>query len=751
MENSQTSQSFQLDVDKTVALIQPRGQLSSTLKGFEVREQQVTMMRHVVEAYNSEALALIEAGTGTGKSIAYLIPAILWALQWKETTLIATNTIALQEQLIKKDIPMLTKALGVNIKAVLIKGMSNYVCLRKLADTKHEELLMAPEERKDFQRLEAWAGTTHDGSKSSLGVMPSIQLWERVAAESDACSNVQCPFYQECFFFKARRKAEDAQIMVANHHLLFADLAVRGDTENYTSGSILPYYRRIVIDEAHHIEDVATDFFGTQVSKLGILRTLARLASEKQTKSPGKLTVMRDKMQKGTLNINDREVQNIFSRLNFDFPGKARDLQQCINEAFKALSDFVEEEQVDHVKVSSQDSLQSDYKLRLLPRHYLLSSWKMQVLPPTETLIEALKNYVEMLNNLETDVNRLKDTSFQEQSKSVRLEIAALAMRLSNHTAALEKLLIAPASSDKVRWIECSHMKLLANVNVSDAELDLSTAMANYLHSKFATIVMCSATISTNRQFDFIRQRLGITEEKLPNKKVLTAICDSPFNYAKQSMLAIATDMPLPEEANFVSAAAEQIWQVLQVSRGGTFVLFTSYEMMQQCFNILQERLIAERFKAYKQGDLNRSELLSGFKSSSRSVLFGTDSFWEGVDVAGEALRCVIIVKLPFKVPSEPIIQARMEAIRLEGGIPFMDYLLPQAIVKFKQGFGRLIRNKNDRGCIVCLDKRLITKGYGKQILNSLPKCQYSFAPNQEMTEQMRTFYRKTHHLVMQQ
>jgi ATP-dependent DNA helicase DinG len=744
MEGSNSPNIPSLDIPEVLELLGPQSRFRYTIKGFEARQQQADMMRDVLNAYNSDAIALIEAGTGTGKSMAYLIPALLWARRCHERTLIATNTIALQEQLLHKDIPQLTKAMGMEVKVALVKGMGNYLCLRKLADLKFDLAGLPADEVEELQHIEAWASRSAEGSKASMATVPSMATWERVSAESDSCNNVQCPHYQECFFFKARRHAEDAQILIANHHLLFADLAVRADSENYASTAILPFYRRVIIDEAHHLEDVATDFFGVQVSKLAIWRCLFRLGSDKPGKAAGKLLSLRNKLLNSAAATPNREWQLIFTRLNIDLPAAFRDLQQRLNEAFQLLGDFVD-------NLSDGLTRPLGAKLRLLPAHYQSAPWQENVIPAVRALAATLQGYVEMLSNLEGDLKMLPEGPLHEHTKNVRMEIAALGRRLNEHAQALALLVIAPLTSDKVRWIESRSSRGMSNLILVDAELDVSKAMAHSFFDKFPTIVLCSATITANRQFEYIRRRLGIDLQAQQGRQIIAAIYDSPFNYHKQSLLAIPSDMPAPEDGNFANAAAEHIWQILQVTRGGTFVLFTSYDMMQQCSERLAQRFKEGRYNLYQQGEGQRRDLLHNFRGEPRAVLFGTDSFWEGVDVAGEALRCVILVKLPFKVPSEPIIEARMEAIQQRGGIPFIEYQLPQATVKFKQGVGRLIRHRLDRGCIVCLDKRLFTKSYGQQILNSLPPSEHCFAPLSQVIEKMRLFYRRTHHLVMQQ
>ncbi|MBA3603498.1 MAG: DEAD/DEAH box helicase family protein [Parachlamydiaceae bacterium] len=745
-KEAETKSGPQLDAQKVLHLTGSTGIFCRTLKGFEPRKSQQIMMSHVIEAYNDNGIALIEAGTGTGKSLAYLLPAIIWALEHKQRTVVSTHTIALQEQLIQKDIPQIINALNVDIKAVLVKGMSNNLCLRKFQEASDEQLLMSPEEREDFARIEAWAATTTEGSRTSLPMMPSIHTWDRIGAESDNCTHVKCPHYQRCFFFKARNQAEEAQILVVNHHLLFADLSVRAETDNYKGQAILPAYSRIIIDEAHHIEDIATDFFGDQISKLSILRLLGRIASEKQNKAQGRLTSLKEKLHAFFPDASASSVRDLFLRMNLEMVGLRNEVQQCTAETFQILSDFLERQSSN--PANGEESSLGESKMRLLPYLHQDPLWQTHIISSAQRLITSLEKYSRSLSGLEIELQSLNHDTFQEQSKGIRQELVSFAKRLDEQGSLIQKLIITSPEREKVRWIELFRSKLLSNVSVRDADLDVSKAMVDFLFSKFSTLVLCSATLTTNRQFDFIRNRLGIIAKRLSGKKIIESILDSPFNYAKQALLVIPTDLPMPQEAQFIQKATQQIWQAIESSRGAVFVLFTSYTMMQSCHDLIADRLKEHRYSLFKQGDAERQSLLSQFKAAPRAVLFGTDSFWEGIDVAGEALRCVIIVKLPFKVPTEPIIQARTEAILEQGRDPFTEYTLPAAIVKFKQGFGRLIRHVKDRGCIVCLDTRLINKKYGQQFINSLPNCQQSFLPADKLGSRMRDFYRETHYLT---
>lgn len=735
----------EIDSQKALKILQSDGQLSKVIQGFESREQQQQMMVNVIEAYNDNKIALIEAGTGTGKSIAYLIPALLWALQKKEKTVISTHTITLQEQLLLKDIPLISKALGIEVKSVLVKGMRNYVCMRKIEETRSEQLLLPPQEAEEFAKVDAWAHSTRDGSRSSMPFEPSAGTWDRVCAENDTCTKSHCPFFQECHFFKARREAAEAQILIVNHHLLFADLATRAESENYHDPSILPAYTKVILDEAHHIEDIATEYFAQRVNQLDLLRIVGRLAADKGSKSHGKLFQLKEKIvgyfQSKTMPV---EVSNILGVLNIDLPGTRADLLKQITDGFDKFYNFIQVAKIS----TNQEEQAGDNKMRVLPMHYTHTYWIGELKARIGELVKCIHKYAQMIGSLEKSIKAINQDLLNEQTKGIRFEIEALSSRLFDASLVLQEFVEKAPPPNKVRWIEAQLLKSFINVHITDAELDIAKALVNYLFSKFDTVILCSATLATNKQFDYTRKRLGLIQEYIKDKKVTENIYDSPFNYKLQAMLVVPTDIPSPLESSFLQAATEKIWDAVHASQGNAFVLFTSYSMLKTCYQTLLPRFQEHRYPLFKQGDDNRQTLLNKFKDIDKSVLFGTDSFWEGVDVAGDALRCVIIVKLPFKVPTEPIIQARNEAIIAKGGDPFMDYSLPNAIVKFKQGFGRLIRNKNDRGCIICLDTRLLTKRYGQQFLNSLPPCHQAFIPGENLREHMRDFYKKTYHLV---
>ena len=743
--NTDITKQPRLNIEAALSILGPAGPLAGNLKGFESRPEQVAMMRNILDAYNHNQIALIEAGTGTGKSIAYLIPALLWAVQTKERTVISTNTITLQEQLLHKDIPLLTKALNLDVHTVLVKGMHNYICLRKFDEVQQESLLLTPQEVRELEGIDAWKENTQDGSRSSLPFTPTHALWEKLSAESDTCTRNNCPYFQKCHFFKARKDAQEAQILLVNHSLLFSDLALRNDNEAGKDVGILPNYTRIILDEAHNIEHTATEFFASNTSQLDILRLMARLTTEKGGNAQGKLPLLKSKLGKIKIKDHTKTITSIHNRLTLDLPGMRRELLNHAHEVFSAYSRFSKVMQ--NIPEHADDMSVGEKKLRIFAHHHGHRDWKERLIPNVKQLVESIKRYEQGLKALLEDIKQLEG-SVDDQIKGVMFEINALAQRLGACAGSIEDFTLNPITVNAVRWIEVHPLKLMVNISLIDAQLDIAKTLADTLFCKYPTVILCSATLTTNNHFNFIRNRLGLTHEHLKSRVIKEYTYNSPFNFADHAMLVLPTDMPNPTDPQFNAVAAEKIWQAIQASNGNAFVLFTAYTNLKTCFDLLEARLRERGYNPLKQGDDDRLMLINKFKKTDRSVLFGTDSFWEGVDIAGEALRCVIIVKLPFRVPTEPLIQARSEAITARGGDPFMEYSLPQAIVKFKQGFGRLIRNQRDRGCIVCLDNRISTKRYGKSFLDSLPKCQQIFVAGDAMQKAMSDFYRRTHFLT---
>lgn len=734
-----------LAAEAMLKLLDKDGPIGRALPGFEVRLEQKQMMGDVLNAYNGNHIALIEAGTGTGKSMAYLVPALLWAVETGEKTVISTNTIALQEQLLYKDIPFLTQALKVPVKAVLVKGMKNYLCLRKLDEVRDEQMFLTLQESDEFRHIDMWSAKTAEGSRTSLSIVPSHGLWEKVCAESDTCTKQDCPYFSQCFFFKARKEAQEAQLLIVNHHLLFTDLSLRAIADmGRKDPGILPAFTKVILDEAHNVEEIATDYFASHVGEYDLRKTLGRLASEKGgAEGLGRLAALKNALSTHGGKAPTHEIASLIRRLTVDLPGMRTELQQFIHDAFSVLGLFMKMQN----RVHTEEENPGEKKLRILPEHRQQSYWLETVQKHVQALVESLLRYTHSIKGIDQDVGLLKIDKLEEQTKVLRQEILAQCERLNGAAAILDDF-IKHDPAGQVRWIESYSSKGTPLLTLFDAKLDISQALVDHLFQKFSTVVLCSATLSTNRQFYFVRKRLGLMPELLGKRYVKESLYHSPFDFLEQALLITLPDMPAPTEANFLDAAVDRIWLAIEASRGNAFILFTSYSLLSSCYQRLESRLKQQGYSPLMQGQDSRRNLLNRFTATDRSILFGTDSFWEGVDVAGEALRCVIIVKLPFKVPSEPIIQARSELIAEKGGDPFFEYALPMAIVKFKQGFGRLIRKHHDRGCVVCLDSRLIHKRYGNQFLNSLPNCTHQSLSKEQLSTAMQNFYRKTHYLT---
>ncbi len=727
-----------LSAETLVALIQEGGPFSKTLGAYEERVQQQEMLQQVFHAYEAKKVSLIEAGTGTGKSLAYLIPALYWSMIKGERSLISTNTIALQEQLLNKDIPLIIKTLGLDLKVVLVKGMGNYLCIRRLEESRQQLLLFQDDEQNTLEDIATWAETTVEGSISDIPFEPGYKLWSQVQADPEACHHRRCPHFEKCHFFRARQEAKDAHLLIANHHLLFTDLERRRKTENYDDHAVLPIYKQVILDEAHNIEETALEHFAMKGSRWQLIRLLGRLSSGKGDES--KLFFLQKAILQVFKDTRDEKVKSVVDRIEIDLSSQRHRLMTQVQEVYDAFTTFAEQ-------IIGQKRRES--KLRLLPAHFELPYFTEDILPRVKLLNEIMTQYLLSLNSLVADVRNLNHHLIRERTEGHLLDLSSIIKRLGDEMQVLASF-VDPKEvdwADSVRWFDIREHKGLLSVSIVVAFLDISTRLREGLFENFSSVVLCSATLSTNKNFSFIRQRLGIGAEEFTAKAVSEHIYASPFDFQKQAMLLVPSDLPSPSAPSFTADSADLICRLIDACRGNAFVLFTSYHMLNESYQRVTEKL-GKRYTFMKQGDDSRQGLLARFKKTDYSVLFGTDSFWEGVDVVGEALRCVIIAKLPFKVPTEPLQQAQSELLVKAGKDPFMDYSLPNSIMKFKQGFGRLIRNQKDRGCIICLDHRLIFKKYGAQFLNSLPNCNKGFATSDQVCQEMQSFYKRTYHLT---
>lgn len=702
------------DREKLLSLIfSKEGLLGKSLEYFEERKGQQEMAGHILAAYEEKGIALIEAGTGTGKSLAYLFPAVYWALKNQEKTIIATHTIALQEQLLLKDIPFLLSVMDADLKACLVKGMGNYVCLRRLNEHLAQLLLIETEELKQMEAISSFVHRKQEGSFSAFPFPVSPSVKAAVCAESDTCNHVQCPYYKECFFFKERKQALDSQILVVNQHLLLADMQRR--LRNPGQESILPEFQRVIIDEVHHFEQIALESFAQKWDRIDCLRYLARMYSEAHPEK-SRLTLLRH-----SLSTLPQIPPSLLQKLEIDLPAQKRTCQGCLEEASLKLSDFF-------------SLLTQEKKVRITGSTCENPAWKTEVIPSLIRLSDELQKMALMLQSVLKDLEAFKETPIYASLSVHSVEIGAASQKLESMGIFLVDFTKQEPDQKRVRWFEST----ISNTILVDAALDISLLLHEHLFAKLHTSILCSATMATAQSFEFVKKRLGLTKEQ---KRIREEIFESSFDYEKRVLFTVPVDFPMPSSADFLPDCIDAMGRIIEISRGSVFLLFTSYEMLQQCYQALSLTPLKDQYPFLKQGQLPRHLLLETFKNTEGSVLFATDSFWEGVDVPGEALRCVVIAKLPFSVPRDPLYEAYAEELEKEGLDPFLDYAVPQAVIKFKQGFGRLMRNKEDRGCVVCLDHRMVKKGYGKQFLKSLPACKTFFGNKKEMFAQMQIFY----------
>ena len=686
-----------LDAPEIAGILDQDGAVGKALGGFEDRPSQRDMAAYIADTYNDGGVALLEAGTGVGKSFAYLVPALVWARDNSERTVVSTNTINLQEQLVGKDLPILARALATGDHTptfALLKGWRNYLCLARLEQARAvPDSLFEDERASELQRLAEWAAHSTDGSLSDLADEPSDEVWDAVAAESDLCTRLKCPFFDRCFVFRARRAAAEADVVVVNHHLLASDLAVRMASDNWVDAAVLPPYRRLIIDEAHHLEDVSAAHLGAQVSQVGITRLLGRF----------------ERNGRGLLPTLSRELTH---RDDSPLDAKGRDLiQRRLLDALRTARRSSEELFV------LLDRRLTEPVLRLTDDFAKDGVW-------TEGLGVALENVLLAFNQLrdgvESIADRLSLDDRSERGGQLIAEMRAVVRRLETAAGGLTAALKpAPGGPPAVRWIERKGRRA-TNLGLSAVPLDLAPILKDALFDRVETVVLTSATLAAGGEFTFLEERLGL--DLPPSRVVVREVLDSPFDFGAQCVLGIPTDLPEPrdDEAGHDAAVARVLLEVARASDGGVFCLFTSHGALRRTADAVRTD-VGARWPLLVQGEAPRDHLLRRFRESGSAVLLGTDSFWEGVDVPGRALRALILAKLPFKVPSEPLTAARLERLAEKGVDGFTHYLIPHAALKLKQGFGRLIRSRSDVGAVLLLDRRVVTKRYGPLLLEGLP------------------------------
>lgn len=602
--------------------------MAAAISGFAPRQAQQNMAESVNQCLQNADILIAEAGTGVGKTFAYLVPALMSG----QRVIVSTGTRHLQDQLYHRDLPRMQKALGIGLRTALLKGRSNYLCVHRLLQAEHT--VRDTVQLAKLQSIKSWSKLTKSGDIAEMTeVAEGDSVWGHATSTPDNCLAAECPDYQKCHLVKARRHAQEADLVVVNHHLFFADMALKDEG----FGEVLPTADAFIFDEAHQLPDTATRFFGESVSARQLDLLVQDCVSAQINDAPD-MPVVRD---------------------------HAEELKQETRELRMALG----------------SSMRRD-------------SWSMIAQKPD--VKESFAAVERALQQLSEELMELSDRSPDLEKCAARCAMMVKRMQLFQEE-----------EPESILWFD-THQYGFA---IHSTPLEIGEIFAQHMHKFHAAWVFTSATLSVAGSFEHFQQRMGITEAE-------TAAFDSPFDYQRNALLYLPEKMPEPSSYDFVQRLVESSLPVLAASEGRAFILFTSHRALQQAAGLLEKKIDHPLFV---QGDMPRSQLLDEFRSSGNGVLLGTSSFWEGVDIRGEALSCVIIDKLPFAAPNDPVLKARLDMIRQRGGVPFAEYQLPQAVITLKQGIGRLIRDVSDRGVLMIADPRLRTKGYGKMFLASLP------------------------------
>jgi len=648
------------------------GVLAHSLKDYEVRREQEEMAEAICSTLTCGRHLVVEAGTGVGKSWAYLIPLSFWSVENKKRVIVSTYTKALQQQLVEKDLPFLKDVLGIDFKFALCLGAGNYLCPWRLNRSVSQGLFDTGTEQEELRHLWNWSLKTTSGLRLDLDFEVSNRLWEMVCRESDLCLDKKCPHFHNCFYFKAYRERFSSHILIVNHHLYFTNLV--------SGGGVLPQAEVVVFDESHNLEDVATDYLGLEFSNSGLKFLLDSLYNPVSGK--------------GLLNrmafLKQKKLEKSHNLLE--------DARQAGEVFFKELSDKIPEGETVR-RIHSDDFVSNSLNKPLL-----------RIISHLKKLLDEIKE---------------EEDRFEISVHIQRLETARSALRkildpsLMWNGEGLSFLGLEQKEEGFVYWVESEPKRARPIYRLRAAPVNVGDALNKLIFEETEHVILTSATMTTQGNFNFLKSRLGLEE---CNEVIL----GSPFNYKEQALLYLPDGISEPGKSHeeYLNSLVQEVENILEITGGRAFVLFTSYGDLDRIYSELSTRV--SKYPIFRQGDMSPYRLLEGFKETEGSVLLGTTTFWQGIDVPGSALECVIITRLPFSVPDEPVIEARLEELKRDGKNPFLQYQVPQAILRLKQGFGRLIRRKDDFGIVAILDPRIKTRYYGKLFLESLPPCRHA-------------------------
>lgn len=699
-----------LDIDQITAFFAPAGPLGQHFPGYEPRSSQVEMARAVARAFNQGDALLVEAGTGTGKSLAYLAPAAFFAAARGERVVISTNTINLQDQLFFKDIPALQRIMAASANgragarhdppftAALLKGRGNYLCLKRYHELRRHENL-APDEVRALLKVQLWLPTTGAGDRAELLLVERENAaWGRINVTPETCTGPRCAHFRQCFFFKARRMAEAAHIVVVNHALLIADLAAQTN--------VLPPYDHLIIDEAHNLEDVATDQLSFSIDQAALLTFLDDIFLEGGAQLvSGLLADLPARLREG---LADERVHHQVEQIALHLRPTLDRARAAVYDCFNRLSAFMAGESAE---------TQYDPRLRITQQVRRRPVWQ-EIEAAWANLTDMLTVIGDALGKLES---LLRELAPEDLPGYDELLLRAEYLHRFATDARVRTGHIIFGDEESIAWL--THERLRDTLTLTAAPLSVAEILRAQLFAQKQTSVLASATLTIEGSFAFVSSRIGLPEAE-------ELLIESPFDYQRQALVYIPDDIPEPNQRGYQQAVEQTLIELCVAAGGRTLALFTANGALKQTYAAIQEPLEEHEIAVLGQGiDGSRRALLERFKDSPRTVLLGTTSFWEGVDVVGEALSVLVIAKLPFSVPSDPIFAARSERC----ADPFAEYAVPQSILRFKQGFGRLIRSAEDRGIVVCLDRRLLTKRYGQQFLASLPPTRVRTGPLKQL------------------
>ncbi|MFC7370543.1 ATP-dependent DNA helicase DinG [Fictibacillus iocasae] len=703
------------DAAETTAVLL-REKLKQHMVQFEVRESQKTMMETVEHALQNNEHALIEAGTGVGKSLGYLIPGVLHSVRTGRPFVVSTHTVQLQQQILDRDVPLLSRIMPFSFRAAVLKGRSHYLCLRKFEHSLQDTLDDNYDTNLTKAQILVWLTETEHGDVEELNLSSGGRLfWAQVKSDANTCLGIRCPWFSRCFYHRKRREAHGADLIITNHAMLFTD--IKSDSQ------LLPAYKEAVIDEAHHLEEVVSDHFGTQTDYFAFHRLIERLGTTDSSQAASRLLQLANLLElpKST---------DVFT----DWNDKLNELKQELDEMFRLLKWFV----LNGSKSSAPDT--GKVYLR-----YSSEDTGSPAFAPVAEMFDRFSSMVrDMLKRLRliTKAVMEKEDHLNFQQKGFMADLTGLRSDLEEELSSLSHLLTAPGH-DEVYWLEADIKGARHAVWLYAKPVEIADILADEFFAKKKSVVMTSATISVRNSFRYMIDRLG-----LGDFGPVTAQLPSPFHYESQVRLMIPSDLPLISEVDaktFTSMVSRSLYEIAKVTKGRMLVLFTSYEMLRETHSLFKELADEEELVLIAQGidSGSRARLTKNFKKFDRAVLFGTSSFWEGIDIPGDSLTCLVIVRLPFSPPDNPVTNARSEKIRAAGGNPFYDLSLPQAIIRFKQGFGRLVRSQSDYGAVFVFDRRITETRYGRSFISSLPKLPVDIKPLHELTSSLSSWLKE--------